>query len=514
MTTEIKINCKECLGDRHETCLSENCLCRSINHGVKEPSLKDGVKVEFPSPETISKWKEIYSAQTESKLEFDDKERIDNVVKVLRNFFHFITLRKTEKILLYNGKIYDSLNAETIIKEETEKLIPNCPAHDTREVIEKIKRQTYSELEDFDKDPNLITVENGILNLETLELNPHTPEHLSQVLIPEEFHKPQSDNIEENLKDTLFWKSLKACFTVNGKFKKEDFETVLEIIASPLVKRHIDEKAFMFLGNGENGKSVCLGYIESLLGKNNVTHIPLQKIASDKHMSADLDGKSANIFSDLEKNELRHTGEIKDIVSGEGLQVQKKYKDPFTLYPFCKLLFSCNRFPKSFDQSQGFFRRWIIVKWERNFEGDPERIEYLREKLASNQEEKNLVFSNLVIIANRLNKNGKFTHSKSWKTIQKEWNENADPIDNFDSNYIQDSETHKTKRETYHFYKKIMFEKGEIPLGMGQFSKQFSEYHDEDRLEKERIWLNIDFKQQKQTILELYQSNSKKLLSH
>ncbi len=95
-------------------------------------------------------------------------------------------------------------------------------------------------------------------------------------------------------------------------------------------------------------------------------------------MSADLDGKSANIFSDLEKNELRHTGEIKDIVSGEGLQVQKKYKDPFTLYPFVKLMFSCNRFPKSFDQSQGFFRKWMIVKWERNFENDPERIPVLR----------------------------------------------------------------------------------------------------------------------------------------
>jgi len=481
----------------HEKCTHENCLCREDKHGE---NLRNGAKVNPSKKVTLRNLMEIFIV--ENDLEFDDKDRIDNVTKVLRKFYHFITLRKTEKLLLYNGMIYDSINAETLIKEETEILIPNCPEHDRIEVIKKIKCQTYRELDAFDKDPNLITVLNGILNLETLELTPHTPKHLSQVLLPVEFNKPVSNDIVENLKDTLFWKYLTASFTINGKFKTKEFETVLEITASPIIKRHIDEKAFMFLGNGENGKSVLLGYIESLLGKQNVTHIPLQKIASDKHMSADLDGVSANIFSDLEKNELRHTGEIKDIVSGEGLQVQKKYKDPFTLYPFCKLMFSCNRFPKSFDQSQGFFRRWIIVKWERNFENDPQRIEYLREKLDENQTEKNLVFSNLVIIANKLNKIGKFTHSKSWKKIQKEWNANADPIDDFANNHILDSETPKSKRDTYRFYKQIMFEKGETPIGMGQFSKQFSEYYDEDRDNKERVWLNIDFKMPIQAKLE------------
>ncbi|MHA7733952.1 DNA primase family protein [Nitrosopumilus sp. S6] len=498
MSTPL-INCKNCLADKHDECLNEKkCLC-AVETKHNKPSLKDGVREDPTKKTSLRNLIEIFVV--DNNLEFNGDERIDNVAKVLLKFWNFVTLRKTETILMYNGKIYDRLHAETIIKEETNKLIPNCTKHERSEVIDKIKVQTYSDIEDFDKDTNLITVENGILNLETLELTPHTPKHLSQVLLPVEYHKPESNDIEKNLKNTLFWKYLKNSFIVDGKFRKEDFETVLEIIASPIVKRHIDEKAFMFLGVGENGKSVCLNYIESYLGKHNVTHIPLQKIASDKNMSADLDGMSANIFSDLEKNELRHTGEIKDIVSGEGLQVQKKYKDPFTLYPFCKLMFSCNRFPKSFDQSQGFFRRWMIIKWERNFENDPERIEYLRETLDSNQEEKNLVFSNLVIIANRLNRDGKFTHTKDWKTIQKEWNENADPIDDFATNYIIESEENKTKRETYQFYKEICFEKGETPLGMGQFGKQFAEYYEEDRDNKARVWLNIDFKRPIQTTL-------------
>lgn len=442
-----------------------------------------------------------------NKEDFEGPDRIDKVSQYLQKNNTFVTLRKTEEILLYNGKIYDNLQAETIIKEETEKLIPNCSTHDRHEVINKIKAQTYTDLENFDSDPNIQTIENGILRLDSMKLSPHTSDNLSRVLLPVEYQKPKFEindetifeDVEKNLNHTLFWKFLKSSFTVDGKFKKEDFETVLEIIASPIIKRHIDEKASMFLGSGENGKSVCLGYVESMLGKNNVSNITLQDIADDKFMRANLAGMSANIFTDLEKNELRHTGKIKAIVSNEGINVQEKHKQGFTLYPFVKLFFSCNKFPKVFDQTQGFFRRWLIVKWSRNFENDPERIEYLREKLAANIEEKNLVFSCLVRIANRLNRIGKFTHSKDWKVIQREWNENADPLDDFVTNYIVDSDYNKSKRETYQFYKEIMHSKSEMPLGIGQFGKQFKEYFDEDRSNNAKEWCNIDFKRPIQT---------------
>jgi len=459
------------------------------------------------------------------KEDYEGEEKITNVVIKLKKNNTFVTIRKFEEILLYNGKIYDNLQADTIIKEETEKLIPNCTKHNTLEVIDKIKRQTYTDIEDFDKDPNLITIENGILNLETLERRPHTPKHLSRVLLPVEYHKPKYEikdetifeDIEKNLKNTLFWKFLKSSFTVDGKFQEKEFQTALEVTACPIVKRTIDEKAIMNLGRGDNGKSVLLGYIVDMLGKNNVSNIALQNLSDDKYMSSNLAGKSANIFTDLERNELKHTGLIKAIVSNEGIEVQKKYYDAFNIKPFCKLMFSANRFPKSYDQSEGFFRRWIIINWRRSFGNDPERDPHLKEKLRDNLDERNLVFSCLVSLANKLNKVGKFTHSKDWKTIQREWNENADPIDNFDTNYIIDSEQDQSKRDTYIFYKEICHEsheKGETPLGMGQFSKAFAEYRDEFVEKREgkttRVWLGIDFKRPIQTGLEEFDKKDKK----
>lgn len=131
--------------------------------------------------------------------------------------------------------------------------------------------------------------------MKELKLNPHTHEHLSRVLLPVEYRTPKYEinnetifeDIEKNLKDTLFWKSLKASMTVDDKFREDDFETVLETIASTIIKRHIDEKAFMFLGSSENGKSVFMGYIESILGKENISSITLQDIVEDKFYQVD-----------------------------------------------------------------------------------------------------------------------------------------------------------------------------------------------------------------------------------
>ncbi len=448
---------------------------------------------------------------------FAGEHKINNVAQQMQIENTFVTLRESDEILMYTGKIYDQLQAQSRIRERTEILIPDCTINYRNEVISKIKAQTYSDLKSFDADPNLITTDNGILTLDTMELSNHSPDYLSRVLIPTEFIAPKFeinddtifDDMEKNLNGTLFWQFLTSSFTVDGKFQKQNFETILEIMASPILKHQIDDKAFMFLGSGDNGKSIYLQYIQYLLGNDNGKSISLQDIADDKFMRADLDGKSFNIFPDLEKNEIKHTGKIKAICSGEKITVQKKYGHSFEMQTFAKMLFSCNRFPKVFDQSQGFFRRWLIIKWERNFEKDPARNEKLLEQLKERKEEAIKVFSCLVYLARKLHNTGKFTYSKEWKTIQKEWNENADPIDDFETNYIIDSENHKTKRETYQFYKRITLDKGETPLGMGQFSKAFEEYHDWDRIEMgesgsrgtERVWLNIDFKEPKQTTL-------------
>jgi putative DNA primase/helicase len=425
-------------------------------------------------------------------------DKIDIVALTLIKKYSFVTSRETDTIYFYNGKIYESKNSLSIIKEESEKLIPSCTITNRNEVIGKIKSKTYKDLECFDSNPFRYTLENGILDIKKMKLTPHTKNNLSKILIPCNFTIPKSNNLEK----TLFYKYLKNSFTINNKTDYENIQTVLEMCAAAFIRKNIDEKSFIMLGSGHNGKSVCLDYLSSILGKENVAHIPLQVLSDDKFASARLESKLANIFSDLEKNELKHTGIIKSLSSGEPIYVQNKNQQGFNLYPFSTLIFSTNRFPKVFnDQSNGFFRRWIIIKWLRDFEKDPQRDSNLKQKLLSNKKEMDIVFSNLMYIAKEIYKNNKFSHSKDWKIIQKMWNESADPVNDFIENYIIDSESAKTKRETYQFYKSTMYSLGTTPLGMGQFSKAFSEYYEESKTHDNRVWLNIDFKKPIQTKL-------------
>ena len=480
----MKFGCAACLDDNHDGCYSDECRClNETNHG----------RIMYDSS--------IDTGEITFRVKHSDSDRIDFVATALIAKYNFVTAIESDKIYLFTGKIYENEKAKSIIKEETEKRIVECTERDTLEVIAKIKRKTYKDLEEFDSDPNLLTLENGILDLRDMKLKLHTPLNLSKVLIPCNYHEPhyqgiKTNEIDINLQDTLYWKFLNSSFTVDGKLNEESLKTVLEIHASVFIKKPIDERAFIMWGEGENGKSVLLDYISFMLGKDNISNIPLQELTADKFAVANLDGKHANIFSDLEKNEFKHTSKFRALASGEPVYAQFKNKQGFNLHPFSSLIFSTNRFPKVYDENkQGFFRRWIIVKWQRNFENDPQRDSKLKEILLSNPTDRDTVFSNLIHISKRLYDTNKFTYSKNWKENQKTWNENADPIKNFIETYTMEVENHsESKRVTHNFYKEICDELGETPLGMKQFSLAMSEYYDESKSHGTRTWLHMKLK--------------------
>ena len=476
------------------------CQCTNVSHGRNATTTMKGASFS----EILA-----FSASGLDTVKHEHKDRIDIIAKRLIDKYNFKTARETDTIYYFNGKIYDSKNCESVIKQETEAQIVECTKSDKSEVIDKIKSRTYESLDHFDKDIDTLVVQNGVLDLKTMKLNPHTPLNLAKVLLPLNYVKPEFEidsdifvGLADNLKNTLFWKFLETSFTINDVVDENSMLSVLEMMASTIIRKQIDERSFIMLGNGANGKSVCLDYLSALLGRDNVSHIPLQVLAEDRFASARLDGKHANIFSDLERNELYHTGIIKDLSSGEPVHAQQKNKNGFDLYPFASLVFSCNKFPRVFDQSQGFFRRWILVKWDRNFEKDPQRNDNLKKELLENSEEMDMVFSCLIHVAKELYDSNRFTNPRDWKTVQKMWNENSDPLNWFVENHISDATGSRSKRDTYQFYKKIMFAKGEVPLGMGKFSKAFSEYYEDSKSDHERIWLNIEFREPQQATLE------------
>jgi len=68
------------------------------------------------------------------------------------------------------------------------------------------------------------------------------------------------------------------------------------------------------------------------------------------------------------------------LTGGDRIHAQRKYGHPFSFNPICILVFSANEAPPSFDQTQAWFDRWLIIPMERRI-GDEEMDPGLIEKL-------------------------------------------------------------------------------------------------------------------------------------
>jgi len=104
-------------------------------------------------------------------------------------------------------------------------------------------------------------------------------------------------------------------------------------------------KFFIFVGEGANGKSTLIEAVIEMLGRENVSNQSLHQLAQSRFSAAEVYGKLANTYADLENEDIKSAGLLKQIVSGDSLQFEKKFKDPFSGPVTARLLFSTNTVP-------------------------------------------------------------------------------------------------------------------------------------------------------------------------
>jgi len=135
---------------------------------------------------------------------------------------------------------------------------------------------------------------------------------------------------------------------------------------------------------GANGKSVLAEVIRHIAGPDNVSNVPLAKL-TDRFGLDNLPGKTVNISTENELGDKHlNTQNFKAITGGDVVNVEQKYKDSFSCELFCKLLISVNQLPKTLDHSHGYYRRLVIVPFQKVFreeEQDPNLLDKLLTEL-------------------------------------------------------------------------------------------------------------------------------------
>jgi P4 family phage/plasmid primase-like protien len=184
------------------------------------------------------------------------------------------------------------------------------------------------------------------------------------------------------------------------------------------------EKFIILVGGGENGKSVLLKLLRYILGHDQVSAVPPQRLG-EKFERAVLHGKLANIFSELPTGAGMPEDAIKAIVSGDPMTAEHKNKDPFTFAPFATLWVGTNHLPRTEDFSRGMLRRAVILHFNRAFSGTDQDKD-LQRKLR--REAEGVLVLMLDALADVFFRGGELIKVAECEAARDEWWREANPV--------------------------------------------------------------------------------------
>lgn len=238
-------------------------------------------------------------------------------------------------------------------------------------IIEDIRIQ--ADLDDINKYPNYwINFKNGMLDVKTGKMHPHSPKYKSVNQIPHNYIAGL------DIKDTVFHQ-----FLLSRIPDEENRKMLYEYMGYCLLPTVLFREFMILVGKGNAGKSVILTQLERILGKENVSAISMQKLADNRFASSKLLNKQCNIFADLPDGAINDTSTIKQLTGDDLIGAEYKHGDLFEFRNRAKLIFSCNAIPSVLnDRSDAFYSRLLIIR----FYEEGQYIPDLKKRLAEEKE--------------------------------------------------------------------------------------------------------------------------------
>ena len=272
-----------------------------------------------------------------------------------------------------------------------------------------------------------VNVLNGILDLESGELEPHSPDFLSPIKINAAWDpEAECPAIDQFVQRVFPYDAQDVFYQLAGLFLTPDSRC---------------QKAVLFLGSGASGsgKSVATALLKTFLGSWNVSNVPLHDLTEGSFSLAELRGKLLNISADVPERDFNDTATFKQIVDGQlaTLRAPRKHRDPVEFQPFTRLLASAARVPQSADNSLGYLRRWLVVPFDTTLnESNLDRT--LLEKLTTPEEISGLL-NRAVSAYRQLLESGALTESEKMTRAKEGFDQESDSTRLFLKECVEES---------------------------------------------------------------------------
>jgi putative DNA primase/helicase len=432
------------------------------------------------------------------------------------NKYYIKTILQDERLEIwaYCDGIYLNTGQSLIKKELREILGLAYKNIISKNVTDKITADTYIKASEFfiNDYPYLLPLKDNILDLKTLKTIDFDPNKI--------FFSKLSINYNINAKCPNIQKHL------NNVFKdKSDVNLFQESLGNCLIREYKYQKSVMFSGSGRNGKGVTLDIVRRLFTTDNCSGVSLQQLEEDNFAYGELYGKMVNMCGDLDKTSLQTTGKFKMATGGDLVSGARKFLNPITFSNYAKFFFACNELPIVYDDSRGFWDRWLFFDFSYTFVSKEEynnkskeqknRCKVIDTSIKDNlftDEELEGLLNFAVVGMKRLERNNGFTSSITHEEIKLKWKCKSDSFIAFCLRKVEISQTdYITKSDLRQQYTLFCHSNNESIFGdqhiktivttkYGAYEKKiqvkdYSKEEDKYNYTRERVWYGVKFKE-------------------
>lgn len=357
--------------------------------------------------------------------------------------YEIVPIRDTGVVYFYDYQMgYYVRKGERYLEQVIQsKLGDKWNINRARNVRKNVIARNWVGQDEFAPPQGKVCVQNGVLDLQTRELESHSPDYYftSQLNVD---YDPEAE--------TDMWTGfLHDVVPVVG-----DADKIEEFIGYTLqVWHHKRHKNMFIVGPTQSGKSTLADVVKEMYGSPpTVVNLTPQQIADTRFDAAALKDAMLNTVNDINASKIENSGALKRVLAGEPLKLENKHKDASFGAPKAKHLFTANWLPPIVGQDEAIWRRLLIVEFPDTVPNE-QRDEDLPEKL---KEELPGILNRALDGLDRLREQNAFTNDRTRENTQKLWDSWRDAHKRFlydTFNITGDSDDTVDKDTYYQAYK-------------------------------------------------------------
>ncbi len=281
------------------------------------------------------------------------------LAQYLDRSYHHKTNGENGLVFVWKDNYYQPISKDQLRGFAHENFDPKPTSRVVEEFLKWVTRTNLIDNSFFNENiDGYLNCKNGILDLKTKKLTPHSPEYGFKYCLPYEY--------DPSARAPRFDKFLDEVTGGDNDKRKIIEEFCGYAISGDKCWIH---KALLLSGEGRNGKSTLIQALQLVAGDKNYSNVELEDLRGENNRQL-LEGKLFNVAEEISHNDMRETKILKNLVAGGGTRVKLMWHQPYFIENRAKLIFGCNRLPSSTDVSFGFLERMIIIDFDQRFVGE------------------------------------------------------------------------------------------------------------------------------------------------